>query len=337
MEHLSFALVGCGGMAAWHAQQLQKIPEAKVVALVDIVPAQTALFKEKYFPDAVEFDSYGKLLETPPAKLDAVVLVTPHTAHYPEAKGALERGINVLCEKPMVTSSEHAYELWRTVKRTGKQLAVSIQAPYTPEYQCLAAMRDSGKLGKITLINGWLSQNWMNATRGKWRQDPTQSGGGEMYDSGAHVLNGIMWLVNSPVVEVACFYDKCDTPVDINGVAIAKFENGAMASIAIGGSGPGWDTQITLQTDKLVAKTGPHGGWLDMLGANGKKIYPRVEQSEDPAAGTPHHNFVNALLGREELIVPVRYGVLLSALMDAMYESAEKREIVKVAPVPRDI
>ena len=48
-------------------------------------------------------------------QLDAVVLVTPHTLHYPQAKAALERGIHVLVEKPMVTELEHAYDLWDTV------------------------------------------------------------------------------------------------------------------------------------------------------------------------------------------------------------------------------
>jgi len=115
----NFALVGCGGMANWHAQQLAKIPEVKVVALCDCVAAQTKAFKEKYFADAVACESYEAMLEKPPVKLDAVVLVTPHTTHFPQAKAALERGINVLVEKPMVTSSDDAFELWRTVKRTG--------------------------------------------------------------------------------------------------------------------------------------------------------------------------------------------------------------------------
>lgn len=334
---LNFALVGCGGMANWHAQQLQKIDEVKVVALVDTVAAQTATFKEKYFTGAVEFSSYDKLLDKPPAKLDAVVLITPHTLHYPQAKTALEHGIHVLVEKPMVTSSEHAYDLWRLVKRSGKLLGIAFQAPYTAEFQCLARMRDSGELGKISLINGWLSQGWMNATKGKWRQDPALSGGGQMYDSGAHVLNAIMWIVNSPVVEAACFYERCDTPVDINCVAIVKFENGAMGSLAIGGSGVGWDSEIRIQTDKMVAKTLPHGGMLELTGSHGRRIYPHVDQVDHPAAGTPHLNFVNALLGREPLQCPVRYGVLLSALIDALYESAEKQRLVKVKPVPQDL
>lgn len=327
------ALVGCGGMAHWHAQQLQKIEEAKVVALCDPRAEQTAEFKQKYFNDATEHATMEAMLESPPPKLDAVVLVTPHTLHYNECKTALARGLHVLVEKPMVTSSAHAYDLWQRVKESKRKFAIGFQAPYTPEYQAIAKMRDSGFFGTPQIIAGWLAQGWKNATAKTWRQDPQLSGGGQMYDSGAHVFNGIMWLMNSPVIEVACFYDNCNTAVDINGVAIMKFANGAMGSVSIGGNSPGWDVSITLQTDQMVLKTGPHGGWLDAT-RNGKKYYPQVTQEDHPAAGTPHLNFIRAILDREELVSPVRYGVLHSVLMDALYESAEKHCPVAVKPVP---
>jgi predicted dehydrogenase len=321
-------------MASWHAGNLKLIFECSVVALVDTDPSCTKTFREKHFPGAAEFESYEKMLKQ--AKPDAVVLVTPHTLHYPQVKLALESGVHVLCEKPMVTSSDDAYDLWRTVKKTGKLLAIGFQAPYTAEYQCIKRMRDADEIGKVQLIQGWLAQGWLKATAGKWRQDPKLSGGGQMYDSGAHVLNGMMWIMNDPVVEVACFSDNCGSPVDINGVAILKFQNGAMGSVCIGGNSPGWDVSIMVQTDKMVLKTAPHGGSLETT-RGGKRFYPQVILDDRPAGGTPHLNFINAILGTEELQAPVRYGVLLSALMDALYESAGSGKIVKVKPVPADI
>ncbi len=323
-------------MANWHAATLQKIADAKVVALVDTVPSHTATFKQKYFPEAAEYDSLDKLLAAPPAKLDAVVLVTPHTLHYPQAKAALSHGLHVLCEKPMVTISEHAYDLWRTQKQSGKQLGITFQAPYTAEYQYLKQLRDRGEWGKVQIVQGWLAQGWMKGTTGLWRQDPALSGGGQMYDSGSHVLNGMMWLMDDPVVEVSCFIDNVTAPVDINGVAILKFQNGAMGSVAIGGNSPGWHVRIQIQTDTMQFVTGPHGGYLEVTGSPAHK-YPHVLTSDHPAAFSPHLNFVNAVLGREELQTSPRSGALLSALMDAMYESARTGTTVKVKPVPREI
>jgi predicted dehydrogenase len=334
---IHFALVGCGGMAHWHAQQLQKISQCKVVALVDTVPAHTNEFRQKYFHDAAEYGSLEILLQMPPKQLDAIVLVTPHTLHYPQAKATLEHGLHVLVEKPMVTSSPHAYDLWRAVKRTGKLLGITFQSPYTPEFGYLAAERDAGRLGKIQMISGWLSQDWLRMTAGKWRQDPALSGGGQMYDSGAHLLNAMMWLMNDPVVEVACLYDKCNSPVDINGVVIVRFQNGVLGSICIGGNSPNFRTEIQIQTDKYLIVTDQYGNRLEIRGEHGRTIYPHVLSDDRPATGSPHLNFVCAILGEEQLRVPVRYGVLLSALMDALYESADKHCSVRVEPVPRDI
>jgi predicted dehydrogenase len=343
---LNFAFVGCGSMAHWHAQQLQKINRVKVVAVVDPVAQHARHFKEKYFHAAAEFKSLDDLLAKPPGKLDAVVLMTPHARHFPQAKAALEHGLHVLIEKPMVTRSEDAYDLWKLVKKSGKLLGITFQAPYTPEFAYLARQRDAGKLGKVQVISGWLSQGWLAATVKTWRQDPAVSGGGQMYDSGAHLLNAIMWLMNEPVVEVGCFYDRCGSPVDVNGVAVARFKNGALASIAIGGNCPTFRSEIQIQTDTMLILTDQYGGKLDMTGKEGHRITPKPDEIRHPvspatlatsAARTPHANFVHAILGEEPLRAPVRYGVLLSALMDAMYESGGSGKLVKVKAVPEEI
>jgi predicted dehydrogenase len=333
---IELALVGCGKMAHWHAQQLQKIDACKVVALVDPLAEQTREFKEKYFHNAAQYDSMENLLAVKPVALGGVVLVTPHTLHFPQARLALENGLHVLIEKPMVTRLEDAYELWRLVNQSGTKLGITFQAPYTNEFGYLAAERDAGRLGKVQIISGWLSQNWMKWTTGSWRQDERLSGGGMMYDSGAHLLNAFMWLMNEPVVEVACFYNKVEAPVDINGVAIIRFASGVLGSIAIGGNSAAFRTEIQIQTDKFLIITDQYGGKLEIK-SDDKRIYPHVLLDERPSAGTPHLNFVNAILGREELKVPVRYGVMLSALMDAIYESAERQRPVKVEPVPHSI
>jgi predicted dehydrogenase len=176
MIHL--AIVGCGKMASWHAEELSKLPDVKVIALVDPIPARTAEIRKRFFQKAHEFTSMESMLADKRVKLDAVNIVTPHTLHFPQAKAALERGLHVLVEKPMVTNSKDACELWRAVKSTGKVLAITYQAPYTEEFAYLAHLRDSGGLGKVQLISGWVSQNWLKGTANTWRQDPAFSGVG---------------------------------------------------------------------------------------------------------------------------------------------------------------
>ena len=325
-------------MAGWHGYELSRIPEAKVVALVDPVPERCHDLRTKYHFEAADFRDLDSLYAGN-IHLDAINLITPHTLHHQQAKDALQRGLHVLTEKPMVTNSPDAYDLWRTVKATGKKLGITYQAPYTNEFAYLADLRDSGKWGKVQIVNGWVSQDWLRRTTGARRQDPTLSGGGQMYDTGAHLLNAIMWLMNDPIVEAGCFFDRCGTRVDINGVAIARFQNGAMASFSIGGNSPPFKNEIVIQTDQMLIQTDQYGKKVEIFGPDAKQIHP---QSSHPGPhhsvdATPHRNFVNAILDREPLRVPVRYGVLLNVLMDSFYESADNGRMVRVEPVPLEI
>jgi predicted dehydrogenase len=212
-------------------------------------------------------------------------------------------------------------------------LGIAFQSGDTAEFGYLAAERDAGRLGKIQVLSGWATQEWLKVTTGKWRQDPDVAGGGMMYDTGAHLINALLWLADQPVTEVACFADNAGSPVDINGVAILRFAGGAMGSITIGGNCP-WRNEIQVQTDRYLIITDQYGSKLEMLGCDNRRVYPKVATADAPAAGTSHRNFVDAILGRESVRVPPRYGVALATVMDALYESARTSSVVRVKEVP---
>ncbi len=327
----NFAFVGCGNMANWHAEQLLKLGNVKIVALVDPTPPSAESFRKKHAPEAVLYESLQTLLERPPCALDAVVIITPHTLHFSQARLALEHGLNVLVEKPMVTNSADAYDLWNTVKKSGKLLAITFQSPYTHHFAQIAAARDAGKLGRIFSVNGWIAQSWLNLATGTWRQDAALSGGGFMYDTGAHLLNAVMWLMNDPVVEVGCFLDNVSSPVDITASVIMKFQNGAHGSLTFAGHTPPFNSDLKIFTDLCTISTDAYGNKLEIVGKDPAEVISPIPAG---SSATPHSNFVAALQGKEPLRAPVRYGVLLSALMDALYESARTGNLVKVKPVP---
>ena len=155
-----------------------------------------------------------------------------------------------------------------------------------------------------------------------------------MYDTGAHLLNAVMWLMNDPVIEVACFFDNLNSPVDITGTVNLKFQNGAIGALTFAGNTPGFDNQLNLFTDQCTIHTDAYGTKLDIFGKDAKPVEVKIPPNQST---TPHANFVAAMSGLEPLRAPARYGVLLSALMDAMYESGQTGKIVKVKPVPAEI
>jgi predicted dehydrogenase len=333
-ERVKLALVGCGGMCRTHVANLRDIPEAEVVALCDIVPAASEkLLKERFDGNKSirRYDSIEKLIKDPPKGLRGLILVTPHTTHFGQAMLALENGYDVLCEKPMVTSSAHAKKLAAQIKKTGRHFQIAFQAPFTAEFAYIRELIQNNALGELQTVTAYSCQMWMNGTYGGWRHDPKMSGGGQMYDTGAHLFNAIAWLIDRPAVEVFCRLDKKGMAVDINAAITIQWEGGVLGAVTISGNTPGWQEGIWVSGDQGRVVTGIHGGRLEHYDAKGRLIrYPRVTH----ANFNPDQNFVHCLLGVAEPRCGVRYGILHSWLMDALYESARKNRPVKLTKPP---
>ena len=108
-------------------------------------------------------------------------------------------------------------------------------------------------------------------------------------------------------------------------------------SIGIGGNCPAWGAEIQFQTDLMRFVTDTVGSKLAMIDREGKTVLPDLPKDDRPAAGTAHRNFIDAILKKDRVRVGPRFGLLLSALMDALYESASDGVAVKVRPVPADV
>jgi len=217
MGRLRVGILGCGGMSRGHAKRLQGMEDAELVALCDVSKQVTSSFQEAALPGAAGIAHYTKPAEMyRKSKLDAVVISTPHTLHFEQGMEALDAGCHVFMEKPMVTQADHAYTLADKVEATGKILTVGYNTACTPTFAYLRDKIRSQAFGPLELVNGYLCQNWLKATAGKWRQEPELSGGGQAYDSGAHIINSLVWSVESPVAEVFAFVDNHGAKVDIN-------------------------------------------------------------------------------------------------------------------------
>lgn len=337
-DQINLAIIGCGGMSHSHGENLKHIPEANVVALCDINPENMdKLWKAKFDgrKDIKRYGSMDKLLKSPPKGLDAVIIITPHTLHFPQAMAALDAGYHVLVEKPMCTSSAHAKKLADQVKKTGKLLQVSFQASYSCEFAYIRDVLQKGGIGELQTVTAWSHQGWRgDGKRRTWRHDPKLSGGGQMYDTGAHLFNAIAWCLDRPVEEVFCWIDNKGMPVDINAVMTIKWEGGVLGTATISGNNPGWDEGIIIAGDKGRLHTGIHGGKLEHFDGRNKLKYPSVPFPHQ----SPDRNFVDVLLGRTEPMCPVRYGILHSWMMDALYKSAKLGKPVKLSkpPLPKE-
>ncbi len=327
MAKVRVAILGCGGMAGAHARRFKPNPDVEVVALCDVNEGVVNAYIEKHLSDyprpAVFTDPARMYSEAGP---DAVTIVTPHTLHFEHGMQALEAGCHVLMEKPMVTDADQAYQLAAKVNETGKVFTIGYNTPCTPQFRYLRNLIRSGELGKLETVTGWLTQNWRQATAGSWRQNPALSGGGQMYDSGAHLFNSLVWLVEQPVGEVLAFTDNVGTPVDINGTANIRFRNGVLATITIVGNCPNSGAGMYLSfTEGRVQVDGWNGTWIDVFKREGQ-VHDLPLQGQ---AETPNDNFINAILGRDEPMTSPQNGINQSELMDAIYESARTGAVAR--------
>ncbi len=321
MAQVRLALLGCGSWARTHAHRFARRPEVQIVALCDVDPKITGEFCSAqlsgYEPAPQHFTDPATMYET--AKPDAVCIVTPHTLHYDHAVQALEAGCHVFLEKPMVTDSKQAHALERLVHKSGKVFVVGYNTPCSGEFRYLRQLIRDQTLGRLELVTGWMAQNWRKYTRDTWRQRPELSGGGMAYDSGAHLLNSLVWSVESEVAEVFAFLDNLDTDVDINGSINIRFTNGVLATLAIGGNCPNDGSSMIYMFDRgRVDIDGWYADWINVYNEQGRVKYPPITAENH----TPDDNFIDAILGREQPFTSVHNGVVQSELMDAIYESA---------------
>ncbi len=327
---LRFALVGCGGMGRTHMRHLLEIPEVEAAALCDTAKGRVQRYVKEFFPRGTGrpavYTDYERLLSS--ERLDAVVLVTPHAEHFPQARAALEAGLHVLVEKPMVTNAEHARDLVRLAERKERLLGIAFQGPVSAEFAYISNLIRRGDLGELQSAVGYVAQDWMSLSRGTWRQNPKLSGGGMTFDTGAHLLNAALWLVDSPVRRVAATLDRLGSKVDINATIAIRFENGCLASLSCAGNACGpIDSLLAIYGTKGTVKTGAWGGALEHVDAAHEQVrYPYMPY----ATVSPHRNFVDAIRGHDALRCPPAYGVLLAELMEAVFESAETGRAVEV-------
>lgn len=318
---LRFVLLGCGGMMGGHARRLNDHPEAEIVGLCDVSAEIVKAFAERNLAGAPApafyTDAAAMYTEQQP---DAVVISTPHTQHYAQGVQALEAGCHVYMEKPMVTSLEHAYALADKVTETGKVFVIGYNTPCSPEFFYLRQLIRDGALGKLELVTGFLSQDWLRFTTGMWRQEPELSGGGQAYDSGAHLYNSLCWSVESDVEEVFAFVDNHGAKVDINSVTSIRFANGVLANITVGGNCPGGGSFMAFIFDRgRVEIDGWGASWIKVWKGPEQVKYPPI--TPDMGAPSPLHNFIDAIMGRAEPRTSPRNGIIQSQLMDAVYES----------------
>lgn len=323
MTKVRFVMIGVGGMGRSHIGKLLQVPEAEIVALADPSPGSIEAARSR-FPELANtpaFSDYRQALAE--VEADAAVIVTLHSQHFEQGMACIDAGLHVLMEKPFVAGSHNAEKFIAYANEKGKHVAVAYQRHLMGTYRYLRDLVQDGELGQIRFIVAYQCQAWQKATVGTWRQDPELSCGGQLNDSGSHLLDVVLWITGLEPEEVSASIDNRGSRVDIDTAMTVRFRGGALATFNVVGSATtDMIEDITIHGDKGAAFL--RNGKV-MVAKEGQKTPVEVPTNELPNLGNPDSNFVDLILGRvEQAAAPAECGAKIARLTEAAWKSAEQ-------------
>jgi UDP-N-acetyl-2-amino-2-deoxyglucuronate dehydrogenase len=230
-ERYRVILVGCGRISDRHFEAIAASPELRLVAVCDEIPDRARAVAERL--DVPAFTSYAAMLAETEAEVG--VICTPSGLHPRHGIMTAERGLHVVCEKPMATRLEEADALVRACDAHGVHLFVVKQNRLNPGIVLLKRAMDKGRFGRIYLANTTVRWNRpqtyydMAPWRGTWEFD-----GGAFMNQASHYVDMIQWLVG-PVESVSAKTATLARRIESEdtGVALLRFRNGALGVIEV--------------------------------------------------------------------------------------------------------
>lgn len=165
---LKVALIGCGGISGAHVPAWLKLKGSELVAVCDIRRDQAEKWlKEK--PDIHIYTNYEDMIAN--EKLDILDICLPTYLHAEYAIDAMNRGINVLCEKPVALSVCDAERVYEAAKKNNVKFMVAQVLRFWGEYNYLKGLIDSGEYGKLQSARMHRTGSYPRSTWNNWMLD----------------------------------------------------------------------------------------------------------------------------------------------------------------------
>ncbi|HYT67028.1 MAG TPA: Gfo/Idh/MocA family oxidoreductase [Vicinamibacterales bacterium] len=304
-------MIGAGGISETHVRAARAIDGVEVVAVCGANEQKTTALAAS--AGAVAFQDLEAFLAHP---MDIVAIGSPSGLHAAQATAAVRRGIHVLVEKPLDTTTAAIDALIAEADRAGVKAGVFFQERLAPEMVALKAKIESGELGVPLFASGhvkwyrppeyYSGSRW----RGTWKLD----GGGALMNQGIHTVDALVWLMG-PVARVTgrTATRLHDIEVEDTAAALLEFESGAVGTIeATTAAFPGFPRR------------------LEVTGTKGSIVHEDPARPATVADATPHRrvfeDFIAAVRQKRTPACDARQGRRSVAIVEAIYRSAVSRQ-----------
>lgn len=349
MKNLRYAVIGYGFIGRRHVDTLKSFSESDCVAVCDINPLRLKEVKTLY-PEMEVFENADELFKN--ADIDGVIISANNNQHKELVIKAARAKKHIIVEKPAAMTVAELDEMTAEVEKAGVTFTVHQQRRYDKDFRSVKECYDKKLVGDIYTIQS--SLYGYNGNMHDWHVYKNE-GGGMLYDWGVHLIDQILYMVDSRLVSVyADVRNVINKEVDDYFKIILRFENMVTAEIELGtyflSDRKGWFERhwyvggtkgsmyadkfepegkivrtthllenVAKDQDKSVASYGPTRSFgVPEPGLIVTEDIPRI----DCAQRDYFVNYFKAMRGEEEFLVKIPEVRRSLAVMEACWESA---------------
>jgi len=245
MSQHRIAIIGVGAIATMHARAIGDIEGAELVAGVCRTEEKGRKFASEFGGDW--YGDYNTMLDE--AKPDTVAIATPSGAHLAPVEACAQRGVHVICEKPLEISTDRVDAMIAAAERGGIMLAGIFPQRFNPVVKAVHAAAMAGRFGPLATISSYVPWWRDDAYYGpdRWQGTLAMDGGGALMNQSIHGVDMLLWIaaaagadggdpVANPVAQVAAFsakrgHDETLLEVEDTAVAVLRFRDGSLGQI----------------------------------------------------------------------------------------------------------
>ncbi len=342
MEKVKFAIVGTGGIGRAHGRAMVHNPDIEIVALCDIREEAMEMYAEELENPVKRYTDYKELCKDP--EVEAVFVGTPNQMHVPVAIEVMKSDKHVLVTKPLSSSLQEAEQAVEVAKSTGVVNMMSMMMRFGDPVQYLGSLRDT--FGDLYYAR---ARSIRRSGIPDWNAGFIEAGGGAFRDMGVHVLDAVWWLLGMPkpvaVMGVAGakfgprgegFWEYRKPPEDYYtryaaddyAGGIIRFANGTGLQVeSFWASHQEPEVQIELFGTEGGAKLNPLTLYRT-VNERPQDISVEIERDPTSLSRTIFGHFVDCVRNGVACKAPLRHGLIVQQMMEAMLESGETGDVV---------
>ncbi|KAI8076823.1 uncharacterized protein BX664DRAFT_287665 [Halteromyces radiatus] len=191
-KQVNVGVIGFGmSSRTFHCPLIVSSPHLKLAAVVERHDNKS----QSVYPGIQTVKSTDELFALD--HIDLVVITTPNDSHFKLAKEAMEKGKNVVVEKPFTVTSQEAEILVKVAKETNKICSVYQNRRWDGDFLTVKKLVDNGHLGRLVEFESHFDR-FRNFSKKGWREQEGQLGSGMLYDLGAHLIDQALTLFGVP-------------------------------------------------------------------------------------------------------------------------------------------